>query len=140
MIYIPAETGKSEEKPVPATTEVAEQEKVTESKEVKEEVQSQNVNNEQRYVVHKLKWYESLKDVAKKYGVPLEAIYSLNNIVPPSKTRIKTVLIPDEQYIREMSLIEEQLEIELIKSRIGVPVYLSDVVARNVVAEVVELT
>lgn len=110
MIYIPAATGKSEEKPAPAATEVAEQEKVTESKEVKEEVQSQNVNNEQRYVVHKLKWYESLKDVAKKYGVPLEAIYSLNNIVPPSKTRIKTVLIPDELYIREMSLIKEQPE------------------------------
>lgn len=58
-------------------------------------------NDSQRFVRHKVKWFESLKDVAKKYDVPLEALYALNNIVPPSKTRIKTVLIPDEQYINE---------------------------------------
>lgn len=105
IIYIPAVSGESQsnsEVPAAQVPVVEEETQAPATVQTKEEE-----SGEQKYVVHKLKWYESLKDVARKYNVPLEAIYSLNNIVPPSKTRIKSVLIPDEEYISRMSEINE---------------------------------
>jgi LysM repeat protein len=44
---------------------------------------------------HVVKWYETLEDVAQKYGVTVEAIIDLNNIQDPSAATRMKILIPN---------------------------------------------
>lgn len=55
-----------------------------------------------KYRKYNLKWYETLEDAAVKFSVPVEAIISLNGIDPESDRRIRTILIPDTEYISAM--------------------------------------
>lgn len=44
---------------------------------------------------HVVKWYETLEDIAQKYGVTVEAIIELNNIQDPSAITRMKILIPN---------------------------------------------
>ncbi|HIZ87355.1 MAG TPA: LysM peptidoglycan-binding domain-containing protein [Candidatus Coprenecus pullistercoris] len=51
-----------------------------------------------KYRKYKMKWYETLDDVAVRFNTSIEAIISLNDIDTTSKKRIRSVYIPDEGY------------------------------------------
>lgn len=52
-----------------------------------------------RYKKHTVKWYETLNDIAAKYGVSKEAIAHLNNIDVNDKIKKRQkLLIPDKNY------------------------------------------
>lgn len=53
-----------------------------------------------KYKKYNIKWYETLDDVAVKFNVPTGAIIALNGIDTDSGKRIRTVLIPDDEYLR----------------------------------------
>ena len=44
---------------------------------------------------HVVKWYETLEDIAQKYGVTVESIIELNNIQDPSAITRMKILIPN---------------------------------------------
>lgn len=54
-----------------------------------------------KYRKYNVKWYETLDDVAVKFNVPTDALIALNGIDTDSGKRIRSVLIPDENYIRD---------------------------------------
>lgn len=102
IIYIPIVEVQTEREKTEVETSVPASTSESETKPASVPQNSEGrptADDNQRYHIHKVKWYESLKDVAEKYGVPIEAIYALNNITPPSKVRIKSVKIPDAEYL-----------------------------------------
>jgi len=65
---------------------------------IKETAVSNIVNIEQQkkeYRQHRVKWYESLKSIARKYDVSTESIALLNNITQGEVTTRQVLLIPD---------------------------------------------
>ena len=46
---------------------------------------------------HTVKWYETLEDIANKYGVSEKAIIELNNIQDPSSIARMKILIPEQE-------------------------------------------
>lgn len=56
---------------------------------------------------YNVKWYETLEDVAVKFNVTVEAIVALNRIDLNSKKRVRTIYIPDERYIEELTAKKE---------------------------------
>ena len=38
------------------------------------------------YIIHKVRWYEGINDIAKKYNVPIEVIVEVNNLPVPGYT------------------------------------------------------
>lgn len=52
------------------------------------------------YRKYKLKWFESVQDAAVKLNIPVGAIIELNNIDLSSSKRVRTILVPDEEYLR----------------------------------------
>lgn len=54
-----------------------------------------------KYRRYNVKWYETLDDVAVKFNVTTDALIALNGIDPDSDKRIRSVLIPDERYMKD---------------------------------------
>ena len=65
---------------------------------------------EKKYRKYNVKWYETLDDVAVKFNVTREAIIALNGIDTGSDKRIRSVLIPDEEYMRTFRPGEQENE------------------------------
>ena len=65
-----------------------------------------------RYRKYNVKWYETLDDVAVKFNVTTEAIIALNGIDPGSGKRIKSILIPDKEYMRSFRAADSTAEEE----------------------------
>lgn len=72
------------------------QEVVTEKVEKAEKPAKPEKTN-QKLRKHTVKWYETLDDVAKKYGVTTEAIIELNNIQDPTAVTRMKILIPNPE-------------------------------------------
>lgn len=60
-----------------------------------QEVTPEKPQTNQKYRKHTVKWYETLDDVAKKYGVTTEAIIELNDIQDPTAVTRMKILIPN---------------------------------------------
>ena len=59
--------------------------------------------NSRKYRKYNVKWYETLDDVAVKFNVTTQAIIILNGIDPDSDKRIRSVMIPDAQFMEDLS-------------------------------------
>lgn len=66
---------------------------------------------------HVVKWYETLEDIAQKYGVTVEAIIELNNIQDPSAITRMKILIPNSgpAEAEKSELIESKPEVQTSK-------------------------
>lgn len=53
---------------------------------------------EKRYARHKVKWYETIEDIATKYDTSVEAIVHLNKLSSPKVKKRDILLIPDRDY------------------------------------------
>ena len=58
---------------------------------------------QKKYRKYNVKWYETLDDVAVKFNVTTEAIIALNGLDPDSGKRIRSVLIPDAEFMENMT-------------------------------------
>lgn len=59
---------------------------------------------------HTVKWYETLEDIAKKYGVSEAAIIELNNIQDPNSIARMKLLIPETESSESTPVQEEASE------------------------------
>lgn len=98
LIYIPdkaATTGT-------VTADQPENTSVTTEQPTNEKPQKKVVKDKKKYKKYNVKWYETLDDVAVKFNVTVEAIIALNDIDTVSGKRIRSVMIPDKEYMRSM--------------------------------------
>ena len=54
---------------------------------------------EKHFSKHKVKWYETLEDVAEKYEVPTGALMALNKLETDKVKRRQILYIPDAEYV-----------------------------------------
>lgn len=66
---------------------------------------------------HVVKWYETLEDIAQKYGVTVETIIELNNIQDPSAITRMKILIPNSgpAEAEKSEVIESKPEVQTSK-------------------------
>ena len=70
------------------------------------------------YVLHIVKWYENLDDIAKKYGIPAEMIVQFNGLKDKSVKRKQVLKIPthpellqiDEREQKEKTSIDDKIQ------------------------------
>ena len=110
ILYIPQmsspETAAGPEVPAGAEgSNLSPQEQVTETPQPAAKDRKQQ-DRKKKYKKYNVKWYESLDDVAVKFNVTVEALVSLNGIDTDSDKRIRSVLIPDDAYMKSMGEIE----------------------------------
>lgn len=98
LIYIPDKTATTGT----VTADQPENTSVTTEQPTKEKPQKKVVKDKKKYKKYNVKWYETLDDVAVKFNVTVEAIISLNDIDTVSGKRIRSVMIPDKEYMRFM--------------------------------------
>lgn len=79
-----------------ALTEKTKKEEKTEKSE-KAEKSEKNEKQDKKLKKHTVKWYETLGDIAQKYGVSEEAIIRLNNIQNPNSISRMKLLIPNPE-------------------------------------------
>lgn len=98
LIYIPDKTATTGT----VTADQPENTSVTTEQPSKEKPQKKVVKDKKKYKKYNVKWYETLDDVAVKFNVTVEAIIALNDIDTVSGKRIRSVMIPDKEYMRSM--------------------------------------
>lgn len=98
LIYIPDKTATTGT----VTADQPENTSVTTEQPTKEKPQKKVVKDKKKYKKYNVKWYETLDDVAVKFNVTVEAIISLNDIDTVPGKRIRSVMIPDKEYMRSM--------------------------------------
>lgn len=109
LLYIPEATpagitsiGNAPEADTSAVSTGPEVSEKAESAAAKEKVQKEKSTRQNRkYRKYNVKWYETLDDVAVKFNVTTEALIALNGIDTESGKRIRSVMIPDEQYMKD---------------------------------------
>lgn len=106
IIYIPvvADSGAN-------SAQATAQQNTSVTADTKAEVQESNRQEAQKpqnkkYTKYKAKWYEGLQDIAVKFNVSVEALCALNGIDPSNTRRIRSILIPDEEYMRSFAAEE----------------------------------
>ena len=57
-----------------------------------------------RYRKYPLRWFETLEEAAERHGVTLEAIIALNGIDTNSKKRVRSIYIPDAEYMENLKV------------------------------------
>lgn len=104
LLYIPAAgdtdtgvTATTEEQTAPAA---AAPDTLTQDRKTKDNGRKAPDANRKKYRKYNVKWYETLDDVAVKFNVTTDAIIALNRIDPDSDKRIRSVFIPDDEYMR----------------------------------------
>ncbi len=109
LIYIPESAASADKKTETATVAVPTENTVRQSVEPEQGDRQTGKTAQDRksdrpsgkkYKKYNVKWYETLDDVAVKFNVPTGAIIALNGIDTNSGKRIRSVLIPDEEYLR----------------------------------------
>ncbi len=50
------------------------------------------------YIIHKVRWYEGINDIAKKYNVPIEVIVEVNNLPKAKVKKGQELKIPADLY------------------------------------------
>lgn len=80
---------------------------------------------------HVVKWYETLEDIAQKYGVTVEAIIELNNIQDPSAITRMKILIPNSgpAEAEKSEVIESKPEVQTSKDSTAVIGSVTDTLA-----------
>ena len=81
----------------PVTAEPAAQESNPE-----ETVSEEEAGQEDEFVIHKVKWYEDLPDIAEKYGVSSQVIMDYNNLTSPAVNRKMKLRIPQGNTLRRL--------------------------------------
>ena len=79
----------------------------TQKRDNQDKPDSQENPDKKKYKKHKVKWYEDLHEIAVKYNVTLEALCKLNGLDisdADRRPKVKYLLIPDEEYIKNMNL------------------------------------
>lgn len=76
----------------------------------KAKAQKKLAKDKKKYKKYNIKWYETLDDVAVKFNVTVEALVALNGIDTSSDRRVRSVLIPDDEYMRSMTDSRPALE------------------------------
>lgn len=112
LLYIPAKQDRQTESVTAAT---AAQEDTVSVK--KDNVKPQASPKKKSYRKYNVKWYETLDDVAAKFGVTAEAIITLNGIDTTSGKRIRGILIPDQEYVS--SLQENKVSADAVQAQDG---------------------
>ncbi len=102
LLYIPAAgdtgvTATTDEQTAPAA---AAPDTLTQDRKTKDNGRKAPDANRKKYRKYNVKWYETLDDVAVKFNVTTDAIIALNRIDPDSDKRIRSVFIPDDEYMR----------------------------------------
>ena len=88
IIIIPSQSALAQN-----NEEVEKAEKVEKVEKVEKTEKAEKTNQKLRK--HTVKWYETLDDVAQKYGVSTESIIELNNIQDPTNVARMKILIPN---------------------------------------------
>lgn len=80
---------------------------------------------------HVVKWYETLEDIAQKYGVTVESIIELNNIQDPSAITRMKILIPNSgpAEAEKSEVIESKPEVQTSKDSTAVIGSVTDTLA-----------
>lgn len=103
IIYIPVtkgQDGQSRSVANGAETGTDDNQKISASpEEPSAEPGTEAVTVRKSYRKYRLKWYETIQDAAVKLNVPVDAIIALNGIDTSSSKRIRTILVPDKEYI-----------------------------------------
>lgn len=101
-----------------AAEKVEKAEKVERTEKVeKTEKATKPEKSTQKLRKHVVKWYETLEDIAQKYGVTVEAIIELNNIQDPSAITRMKILIPNSGpgEAEKSEVIESKPEVQTSK-------------------------
>ena len=67
-----------------------------------ETVSKEEESQEEEFIIHKVKWYESLSDIADKYGVSSDTIMNYNGLASTSVNRKMTLRIPQGNTLRRL--------------------------------------
>ena len=67
-----------------------------------ETVSEEEASQEDEFVIHKVKWYEDLPDIAAKYGVSSQVIMDYNNLTSPAVNRKMKLRIPQGNTLRRL--------------------------------------
>ncbi len=123
MIFIPVESTTSTEEVTSKVEEIVTKEEEIAKPIVASATQTENksVNttaSKKKYKKHTVKWYENLDDIAQKYEVSVEAIYSLNNLTTKQLSKRQQLFIPDNEYMDELSVGEALVKEEDIEEQI----------------------
>lgn len=92
---------ESVRRPPEGSIPVAAQEKVSENDSVPAARIPDKREMRKRFKRHTAKWYESLDDIASRYGVPVRALIDLNRLESNRLARRQVLYIPDSEWIRE---------------------------------------
>ena len=64
---------------------------------------------EEEFVIHKVKWYEELSDIAAKYGVSSQIIMDYNNLTSTDVNRKMKLRIPQGNTLRRLEGLKEEV-------------------------------
>ena len=67
-----------------------------------EVVSAEEENQEEEFIIHKVKWYEDLSDIAGKYGISSRIIMDYNNLTSDSLNRKMKLRIPQGNTLRRL--------------------------------------
>lgn len=67
--------------------------------------------SKKKYTKYRPKWYEDLQDIAVKFNVSVQSLCALNNIDPDNTKRIRSILIPDEEFLRHFTVCPKNEEV-----------------------------
>lgn len=96
---------------IPSAEAVIEKEEAPkEVKEKKDDKKTEKSKPSQKLRKHTIKWYESLDDVAQKYGVSKEAIIELNEIQDTINIARLKILIPNPEGVKDPKPTSPQQE------------------------------
>ena len=115
-----------------AAEKVEKAEKVERTEKVeKTEKATKPEKSTQKLRKHVVKWYETLEDIAQKYGVTVESIIELNNIQDPSAITRMKILIPNSgpAEAEKSEVIESKPEVQTSKDSTAVIGSVTDTLA-----------
>ncbi len=97
LIPVARETAQTEENAQAVVAEPANQ-----ATNPEETVSEEEESQEEEFIIHKVKWYEELSDIAAKYGVSTETIMNYNNLTSTDVNRKMRLRIPQGNTLRRL--------------------------------------
>ena len=97
LIPVASQTAQTAENAQPVVAEPANQ-----AANPEETVSKEEESQEEEFIIHKVKWYEELSDIAAKYGVSTKAIMNYNNLTSTEVNRKMRLRIPQGNTLRRL--------------------------------------
>ena len=97
LIPVKSQSAQTEESAQPAVTEPS-----APAGNPEETVSAEEENQEEEFIIHKVKWYENLSDIAAKYGVSSKIIMSYNGLTSTEVKRKMKLRIPQGNTLRRL--------------------------------------